>query len=144
MNMKVLSIRQPWAWLIVNGHKPIENRTWNTTYRGPLLIHAALRITPEERAAWEKYSRLGIPSQLDVSGIVGSVELIDVVREHDSPWFTGPYGWLLVKPLTLPYYAMAGRLGLFEPPEDILAEPLKRSEPRLQIHRGGPRRPHVV
>jgi hypothetical protein len=37
-----LSIRQPWAWLIVQGHKPIENRTWPTTYRGPLLIHAGV------------------------------------------------------------------------------------------------------
>ncbi|WP_245839042.1 ASCH domain-containing protein [Yersinia kristensenii] len=39
--MKALSIRQPWAWLIVNGYKDIENRTWNTKCRGPVLIHAS-------------------------------------------------------------------------------------------------------
>jgi hypothetical protein len=33
--MKTLSVRQPYAWLIVAGFKPIENRTWRTTYRGP-------------------------------------------------------------------------------------------------------------
>jgi hypothetical protein len=37
---KALSIRQPWAHLIVAGIKQIENRTWTTRYRGPLLIHA--------------------------------------------------------------------------------------------------------
>ena len=39
--MKALSIKQPWAWLIVNGFKDVENRTWRTKYRGPLLIHAS-------------------------------------------------------------------------------------------------------
>jgi len=38
--MKVLSVKQPWAWLIVEGIKPVENRSWNTAHRGPLLIHA--------------------------------------------------------------------------------------------------------
>ena len=50
--MKALSIRQPWAWLIVCGHKPLENRSWPTPYRGPLLIHAAkgmARVEYEER-----------------------------------------------------------------------------------------------
>lgn len=39
--MKALSIRQPWAWLIANGYKDIENRSWRTNYRGPVLIHAS-------------------------------------------------------------------------------------------------------
>ena len=39
--MKIISVRQPWAYLIVAGYKPVENRTWNTSYRGPLLIHAS-------------------------------------------------------------------------------------------------------
>lgn len=41
LRMKYLTVRQPWAWLLVNGHKDIENRSWPTKYRGPLLIHAA-------------------------------------------------------------------------------------------------------
>ncbi|HDU8694716.1 TPA: ASCH domain-containing protein, partial [Morganella morganii subsp. morganii] len=39
--MKAISIRQPWAWLIVNGHKDIENRSWRTKYRGQVLVHAS-------------------------------------------------------------------------------------------------------
>ncbi|WP_206002040.1 ASCH domain-containing protein [Paraburkholderia aromaticivorans] len=42
--MKALSIRQPWAWLIVKGHKDIENRTWSTRFRGRVLIHAGARL----------------------------------------------------------------------------------------------------
>lgn len=38
--MKVLSVKQPWAWLITNGIKQVENRTWKTNHRGDLLIHA--------------------------------------------------------------------------------------------------------
>ena len=40
--MKCLSILQPWAWAIIHGGKDVENRTWRTAYRGPLLIHASL------------------------------------------------------------------------------------------------------
>jgi hypothetical protein len=39
--IKVIVVRQPWAWLIVQGFKDIENRSWNTRYRGPLLIQAS-------------------------------------------------------------------------------------------------------
>lgn len=49
--MKALSIRQPWAWLIVNGYKSIENRTWNTRIRGTILIHAGKGFD-KEGYAW--------------------------------------------------------------------------------------------
>ncbi len=39
--IKALSIKQPWAWAIVNGYKTIENRTWKTKFRGAFLIHAS-------------------------------------------------------------------------------------------------------
>lgn len=42
--MKVLSIRQPWAWLICAGYKDVENRDWRTNYRGRILIHAPKKI----------------------------------------------------------------------------------------------------
>ena len=42
--VKALSIQQPWAWLIVNGHKDIENRDWRTNFRGPVAIHAGKKI----------------------------------------------------------------------------------------------------
>ena len=38
--IKVLSVRQPWAWLICAGFKDVENRSWKTSYQGRLYIHA--------------------------------------------------------------------------------------------------------
>ena len=46
--MKALSIRQPWAWLIVHGRKDIENRSWRTKFRGRFLVHAAQGMTRRE------------------------------------------------------------------------------------------------
>lgn len=42
--MKALSIRQPWAWLIVAGYKDIENRSWPTNFRGRVYIHASRKF----------------------------------------------------------------------------------------------------
>lgn len=39
--MKTISVRQPYATLICSGVKPIENRSWNTDFRGRVLIHAS-------------------------------------------------------------------------------------------------------
>jgi hypothetical protein len=40
---EIISIREPRASLIVLGHKDVENRTWMTKYRGPVLVHASQR-----------------------------------------------------------------------------------------------------
>jgi hypothetical protein len=44
MAMKALSLLQPWASLVAFGEKQFETRSWNTAYRGPLLIHASGRF----------------------------------------------------------------------------------------------------
>ena len=46
--MKAISIRQPWAWLVVHGYKDVDNRTWATKHRGPILIHAGKALDPCE------------------------------------------------------------------------------------------------
>jgi hypothetical protein len=52
--MKVLSVKQPWAWAIAMGHKTIENRSRATSHRGPLAIHSSARWDqPEEH--WLKH-----------------------------------------------------------------------------------------
>ena len=53
--MKVLTIKQPWATLITEGYKEYEFRTWNTTYRGELLIHAGKIIDKEAMRRFECY-----------------------------------------------------------------------------------------
>jgi hypothetical protein len=122
--MIALSIRQPWAWVILHRGKDVENRTWPTKFRGRLLIHAAKIMRNEDwRAGYMAFSRcaqsLGMegPQALDYGGIVGSVELVDCVTESASPWFAGPFGFVLRNPQPLPFRPFRGRLRLFEVPE---------------------------
>ena len=44
--MKAITLWQPWASMVALGYKTIETRSWSTSYRGPLAIHAALRTPP--------------------------------------------------------------------------------------------------
>ena len=119
--MKALSIRQPWAWLIVNGYKPIENRDWATYYRGPLAIHASgTKRRKEFEQAKKLLSSIGLDESIidktrfDFGGIVGQVRLVDCVDKSDSPWFTGKYGFVLADPVALPFFPYKGKLGYFE------------------------------
>lgn len=114
--MKALSIRQPWAWLIVTGNKDIENRSWQTNYRGPLLIHAGRAIDPRSLDQIERRYGLRIPAKkLLRGGIIGVLELVDVVREYRSPWFDGEgFAWVLANPHPLDFVEMSGQLGLFD------------------------------
>ena len=88
-----MSLRQPFAWLVVNGHKDVENRPWRTAYRGPLLIHAGLKWpTGEQMEAIEAKYGLTIPdSEMVFGGIVGRVELVDCVTTHPSHFSTAVY-----------------------------------------------------
>lgn len=121
-----LSIRQPWAWLIVHGHKDVENRTWETSFRGRLLIHASGRFTQREYEEAEAVV-LGImggsfrlPSYEDLrrqcGGVVGEATLVDCVRQSSSRWFTGPFGFVLESPQVVPFAPAKGRLGIHEQP----------------------------
>ena len=115
--MKALSVRQPWAWLIVNGYKNIENRTWRTHYRGPLLIHAGARPVDQETLRYAKRlaKRHGIelPGEYQLGGIVGEVEVVDCVECSRSPWFQGPIGWVLANTRRRRFRPLKGSLGLF-------------------------------
>lgn len=129
LTTKALSIRQPWAWLIANGYKGIENRSWNTTYRGEFLIHAAKAMTNREYQQCQDFldwldrechlfSRgLVLPErkELQFGGIIGSATLIDCVTESDSGWFTGGFGFVLEEQKVLPFIPCSGKLGFFYP-----------------------------
>lgn len=131
--MKAISIRQPWAWLIVHGAKVVENRSWATSYRGPLLIHAAKGCTLDEWSdAWE-YIQEVHPGVLRVynppthlaclrGGIVGVVDqtgCIDNADQVDSPDYCswaepGQWHHLYSNPRTLPFMPCRGSLGLWD------------------------------
>jgi hypothetical protein len=115
--MKALSIRQPWAHLVVTGRKRVENRAWATRYRGPLIIHAGVRWTDEPIDEIENRHDIRIPRDLPRGGIVGLVDLVDIVRRSDDPYFTGPLGWVFANARVLPFRPVVGRLGLFETDE---------------------------
>lgn len=112
MKMKVLSIKQPYAWLIVNGIKDIENRTWNTHFRGQFLIHASKRINKETLAKFQHLIPAG--TELKTGGIVGSAVLDSVVKEHPSEWFIGPFGYVLKEAKPTMFVQCNGRLGFYE------------------------------
>ena len=117
--MKAISVRQPWAWSIIHAGKNIENRTWPTTYRGPILIHAANAMTVKELRTWWQFvelMKLCKPADYvdDRGGIIGSVDLVDCVTAHKSPWFFGPYGFVLANPEPLPFNPCKGRLGIYD------------------------------
>ena len=121
--MRALSIRQPWAWLIVQGYKDIENRTWSTPFRGRIYVHAGRRMVaddyPEQRAYIQE-TGIVVPADLPLGAIVGEVTISGCVDSSGSPWFCGPYGFTLEEPVAyeapIPY---RGQLGFF-PVDDSL------------------------
>ncbi len=123
--MKALSIRQPWAWLIINGHKRIENREWYASYRGPLLIHAS-KTFDDDWAFWfieSRFPQIVLPQRHEypLGAIVGEVNLVKCVSDWDSRWFVGPYGFVLEDPVAYPKpIPYRGSLGLFDVPDEIL------------------------
>lgn len=111
--MRAITLIQPWATLIVEHGKDVENRSWFTNHRGPLLIHAGLKI---ERAGWERAAELGIilPDELPAGGIIGQVNLTGCVRDSRSPWaIPGQWHWLLADPIMLPFTPARGQMGLW-------------------------------
>jgi uncharacterized protein (UPF0264 family) len=123
-----LSIKQPWAALLVHGLKTIEVRSWRTARRGRVLIHAA-RIPDERPDAWRR-----VPPQLQqaaqqVGGVVGAAELTDCrayrsleafcadrARHLNEPsWFRPPllYGFTFANPTILPFKPCSGQTRFF-------------------------------
>ncbi len=136
--MKAISIRQPWASLIIAGGKDIENRSWPTAYRGPVLIHAGKGMTAAEfNAAMDFLDDTFPVDDHDAAkrvleheaaprgGIVGTAEIVDCVTASRSPWFFGPYGFVLRNAAPLPFKPCRGQLGFFTPEHE-------RTEPKTR------------
>lgn len=117
--MKAISIKQPWASLIVEGIKPIENRTWPTKYRGKVFIHASAKMVQHEfvreiytQDQWDYLNSNNLHDKIKtvpLSAIIGEVEIVDCVIGHESIWAeTGfvnhkpIYNWVLANPVKYP------------------------------------------
>jgi ASCH domain len=121
--MKALSIKQPWAQLIIIGVKDIENRSQRTSFRGRFAVHVSLKRADYEgvdieaiphhlresvKQAWERNASAGC--------VIGTIELADCIRDSKSPWAIDDYWhWVLRDPRPYSRSVPAkGRLGLWE------------------------------
>ena len=123
--MHAISIQQPWASLIIAGKKPVENRNWSTSFRGPLLIHAGKKWDGDgAKFIIENHPELrsfAYPSNHHMGALIGQATMTGCVKNHDSEWFFGPYGFVFINPREfhkpIPY---KGQLGIFIVPDNIL------------------------
>jgi hypothetical protein len=128
--LPILSVRQPWAWLLVTGLKDIENRDYLLHHRGRLGIHASRSVDDfRSDCFWIKEEfKVVVPArdQLTFGAVIGSVEVVDCVDDHASRWFEGPHGLVCVDARVYEFPVEAtGRLGLFTLPdlnEHIMAQ----------------------
>ncbi len=138
--MKALTVRQPFASLIVDGYKTIENRTWKTDYKGPLAIHAAaskpdpvvMALVKDHFFKWWMgthrsdhveglmywHHRFESSQEIPRGCVIGAVNLVDGSARvgMDNPWaLVDHYHWILdtANPYEEPVEAK-GRLGLWE------------------------------
>jgi hypothetical protein len=126
--LSVLVIRQPWAWLVVNGLKDTENRNWKCKHRGPLLIQSSQKRPSaadyDEAAEYARdrgVKKLPAREALECGGIVGIVNLIDCVGESDSVWYEdGCFAWVLEDATPLPFVPCKGKLLVYPAPREIV------------------------
>lgn len=134
MQVKALSLLQPWATLIAIGAKTIETRSWATKYRGPLAIHASKGL-PKKGLPWHEsfdkaLAETGINGLMECprGAVIATCKLVDCVKTEViagalqgtnelmfGDYEPGRYAWILedIKPLPEPIPAK-GMLGLWE------------------------------
>jgi hypothetical protein len=123
-----LSIKQPWAALVVAGLKTIEVRSWLTKIRGRILIHAA-RIPDSRPQAWQWVTDEVRPLADLTGGVIGQVNLLDCIAYpdpsrfavdtarhlNDPSWFQarGLYGFVFEKAEIVPFRRLPGNVRFF-------------------------------
>ena len=135
--MKALSIRQPYAFAVTFGFKPVENRDWRSNnpglkFRGPVLIHAGkheekddiegvLSMIAEQTKTDIATVAAGYRNHIGLGAIVGAATISHVVTEMDNAWFNGPYGLVMTNPKWCAPVPCKGALGFFEVPPEVMA-----------------------
>ena len=122
MQAVILSLKQPWAELVVSARKTIELRTWNTKHRGVFYIHASINVNKN------KCEELKIePESLTKGAVIGKAELVKVIRyehreelvkdasKHYAPDYKLPcYGFILAEAERIKPKRMKGRLNFWK------------------------------
>lgn len=123
-----ISIRQPWAELILAGKKTVELRTYDTKYRGEIWLHTGQKV---DEVGMEQFKL----ENLYTGGYVGKITLEMVLPLDESRWakwaerylsggefVPGFYGWVLSNPKRFQNQVPGpGQLKLFWPEREILA-----------------------
>lgn len=123
-----LSLKQPWAALLIHGHKAIEVRRWTTDRRGPILIHAA-RIPDPRPEAWAQVTPDLEEATTLQGGIIGLANLTGCVayrskksfladrklHRNRPEWYqvAGLFGFVFTRPTPLPFQKLPGNVRFF-------------------------------
>ncbi len=125
-----LSVRQPWAALLVGGRKTVEVRTWPTSVRGPVLIHAG-KIPDKLAEGWQRVDTPELATTAELlGGVIGVADLVeclmyrsaeafvaDVDRHRNAPdWFKPPvlYGFRFANPRPVRFLPYKGNTFFFK------------------------------
>lgn len=132
MDWYALSVRQPWAALILSGRKTVEVRTWPTPRRGPVLLHAG-KLADARAEPWALVDGRQLAASAALrGGVVGVVEIADCVEyataeafaadaeRHRNPagWFRPPrlFGFVLASARPVRLYNIPGNTAFFRVP----------------------------
>lgn len=118
-DLRVLSVRQPWASLIASGRKTVELRSWGTTYRGPILILAGSGV-------WRGATDHEIGPRGVALCVVDLVDVRPTRFDHEDaakaclfPPTGFDFAWVLANPRPVEQLPIKGKLGLYRADEEL-------------------------
>ncbi len=147
--MKAISVLEPWAYCIFNLGKDVENRSWHTHHRGPLVICSSARLEPGWNQItyeyWKDYVmpeeiRAKLPGRwIDLKALLtpgmalGVVTVVSCQLVYASPWADlSQWNWVIKNPRPFANpFAVKGRLGLYDLPDNLVmnGKPQTKKEP---------------
>lgn len=121
--LEALSIQQPFAWLITQGYKTLENRNNLKNFKGKFLIHAGMKFSDDwinkcggNVSTWTVNNVVNRhKADMNTGGIVGAAEITGFTEDPNSMWFTGKYGLKIINPIQLNFVPCKGKLSFFIP-----------------------------
>jgi|GEM_PF-1966303 len=137
--MKALSVRAPWWWYLLHGYKPVENRSRQWNIRGTIALHASawwnltqIRLDNVAAESMAADSGLEIEKPLNWADVraaggclVGTIQIVDCVSTHSSPFFTGPHALVVRNPVVfLKPVPFRGAQGFFDVPNAVIEKAL--------------------
>jgi len=126
--MKAITVKLPWAWLLIYGGKDIENRDWFSRHKGDTAIHCSKTIERREYEAAKQFIQdRGLDVRLPsiealkplAGKIIGIVDIVGCVKESQSRWFVGTFGFVCRSPKKLLNpVAISGTMGFWDVPAE--------------------------